>query len=62
MNVWLSNICFILKYQRKKLEPHIIDCIFLGYSDEIKGFKFTNKSTRKLIVSRNVTFIELTLT
>jgi hypothetical protein len=51
-----------LKYQRKKLEPHIIDCIFLGYSDEIKGFKFTNKSTRKLIVSRNVTFIELTLT
>ena len=33
-------------------------CIFIGYSEESKAYRLYNPSTKKLIVSRDVQFIE----
>jgi len=35
-------------------------CIFVGYPDGIKGWKFYDPETQKLIVSNDVKFNELT--
>jgi hypothetical protein len=46
-----------MKYQRKKLDLYTNKCIFLGYGDERKWFRFLHKYIR-IIVSRVVTFME----
>ena len=33
-------------------------CIFVGYSDESKAYKLYNPSTKKVIINRDVHFIE----
>lgn len=33
-------------------------CIFVGYSDESKAYKMYNPSTKKVIINRDVNFIE----
>ena len=48
----------IQKDQKKSLQPHSVACIFLGYSDEIKGWRCYNPVTKKVIVSRDVIFNE----
>ena len=48
----------IQKDQRKSLQPHSVACIFLGYSDKIKGWGCYNPVIKKVIVSRDVIFNE----
>eukprot|EP00253_Pinus_taeda_P005509 PITA_05509 len=43
---------------RKKLDSKGEKCVFIGYSDESKAYKLYNPSTKKLIISRDVRFIE----
>lgn len=43
---------------RKKLDSKGEKCVFIGYCDESKAYKLYNPSTKKLIVSRDVQFIE----
>eukprot|EP00253_Pinus_taeda_P031401 PITA_31401 len=43
---------------RKKLDSKGEKCVFVGYCDESKSYKIYNPSTNKLIVSRDVQFIE----
>lgn len=43
---------------RKKWDKKSIECIFVGYAEEQKGYRFLEKSTRKLIISRDVMFFE----
>ena len=43
---------------RRKLDSKGEKCVFVGYCDESKAYKLYNPSTKKLIVSRDVQFIE----
>ncbi|MCO5555991.1 hypothetical protein L7F22_045329 [Adiantum nelumboides] len=42
-----------------KLDPKPEKCIFVGYSNEQKGYRCYNPSTRELRVSRDVVFDEM---
>ncbi|PKU66194.1 Retrovirus-related Pol polyprotein from transposon TNT 1-94 [Dendrobium catenatum] len=44
---------------RTKLSPTSDACIFLGYSDTMKGYKCLNLVTNKVLISRNVQFNEV---
>ncbi|XP_073019466.1 uncharacterized protein [Primulina eburnea] len=44
--------------QREKFDKKGEKLIFIGYSDESKGFRFINPKTNKLIISRDVIFNE----
>ena len=48
----------ILKADRKKLDPKVLKCIFVGYSDESKAYKLYNPATKKVIINRDVQIIE----
>ena len=50
---------FIPKEQRRKLDSHSFEAIFLGYSEEVKAYRLMNINTRKLIISRDVVFDEV---
>ena len=41
-----------------KLEPRAKKCVFLGYTNGIKGFRLWDPSTSRIITSRDVTFNE----
>lgn len=43
---------------RRKLDNKSIECIFLGYSDESKAYRMYNTTTHKIVVSRDVIFME----
>lgn len=45
--------CFSLlpHHTRHKLQPKVISCVFLGYSDIHKGYKCLDSTTNKIIVS-----------
>ena len=44
--------------QRHKLEVKAFKCIFVGYSNKIKGYRLYLPSTQKIIVPRDVIFYE----
>lgn len=48
----------IPKVQRSKLAPKAVECIFVGYSEQSKAYRLYDKKARKVIMSRDVTFIE----
>jgi len=48
----------ILDQLRKKLDNKGEKCIFIGFSEESKAYRLYKPSTKKLIVSRDVQFIE----
>ena len=43
---------------RKKIDDKAEKFIFIGYSHETKGYKLYNSKTKKVVVSRDVTFDE----
>lgn len=48
----------IPKEKRKKLDSKSNECIFVGYSDQTKGYRLYNPKSRAVIVSRDVKFFE----
>jgi hypothetical protein len=44
--------------KRTKLEAKSIECTFLGFSQTSKAYRFLDRSTNKIIISRDVVFIE----
>ena len=53
--------CYMHLYptQKNKLAPKSIKCVFVGYSNIQKGYKYYYLFGRKIITSRDVTFNEL---
>ena len=44
--------------KRKKLDKKSIRCIFVGYPASCKGYKLYNPETKKMLRSRDVSFME----
>jgi len=44
--------------ERLKLDPKSRKCIFLGYADNVKGYRLWDPTAHKVVVSRDVTFAE----
>jgi hypothetical protein len=47
------------KEKRSKLENKEVECIFIGYKEEMKGYKIWDPTSRKTMYSREVVFIEV---
>jgi len=48
----------ISKERRCKWDPNSEEYIFVGYTDETKEYRLLDKKTKKIIIRRDVTFIE----
>ena len=48
----------IPKADRKKLDPKVLKCIFVGYGTEFKAYKLFNPESHKIFESRDVVFHE----
>ncbi|KAH9735931.1 hypothetical protein KPL71_017911 [Citrus sinensis] len=44
--------------ERTKLDPKSRRCIFLGYADGVKGYRLWDPTAHKIVISRDVIFIE----
>ena len=44
--------------KRKALQPQSQECLFVGYSEDSKGYKLKNLSTNKAFIERSVQFQE----
>ncbi|XP_010451299.1 PREDICTED: uncharacterized protein LOC104733420 [Camelina sativa] len=53
-------VCFVLipSEQRSKLDAKSIKCMFLGYSKSQKGYKCYDPTNGRILISRDVKFIE----
>ena len=50
----------VAKDERRKLDPKARKCIFLGYSNETKGYRLYDPRCEKVFSSRDVVFNEQT--
>ena len=48
----------ILSEERSKLDPKSRQCVFLRYRKGVKGSKFWDPTTNKVVISRDVVFDE----
>ena len=44
--------------KRKSLQPQSVECIFIGYSKDSKGYKLLNIITKNILLERSVCFEE----
>jgi len=49
---------FVQKDQRSSFQSHYQKCVFIGYPDGYKGWKFYNPTTKKVIISERAEFDE----
>ena len=47
--------------KRKALDPQSTACIFVGYFDDVKGYKLIDPSTNQLFIEQSVQFEEIPL-
>ena len=53
-----KSMVHIPKEKRRKLDSKSIECILLGYCTNTKAYRLYNISTKKIIISRDVIFLE----
>lgn len=59
MRVFGSTVyAHIHKDLRKKFEPKSSPCIFIGFTEGVKGYKILNKRTRQVTHTRDAVFVE----
>jgi len=46
------------KQKRQKLDPKSIECVMVGYCNATKGYRLFNKTTKDIIISRDIIFLE----
>ena len=44
--------------QRCKLDDKAVKCIFVGYSAESKGYRLYHPQSKRILISRDVVFVE----
>ena len=49
---------YVPDVKRKKLDDKGVKCIFLGISEHSKAYKLLNPITKKIVISRDVVFVE----
>ena len=47
--------------KRKELDPQSTACIFVGYFDDVKGYRLIDPSTDNIFIERSVQFEEIPL-
>ena len=59
LRVWgCTAYVYVQKDKRKSLEPHMEKCVFIGYPEGYKGWRFYNPTTKKTIISECAEFDE----
>ena len=62
MNIFSCDAyALIPRNQRSKLDPKSKCCVFVGYDYAVKGYRLWDPSSRKIVISRDVTFDESSL-
>jgi hypothetical protein len=46
------------KEKRSKLDKKVVKCIFIGYKEEMKVYKLWDPTSRKIVYSQDLLFIE----
>jgi hypothetical protein len=47
------------KEKRSKMDNKVVKCIFIGYKEGMKGYKFWDLASRRKVYSRDVIFREV---
>ncbi|MGH7240582.1 MAG: reverse transcriptase domain-containing protein, partial [Candidatus Saccharimonadales bacterium] len=59
LRVWgCKAYAHVPKETRTKLQPKAIECVFVGYSLESKAYRLHDPISNRLLISRDVTFLE----
>lgn len=56
-HIWMSSV-HLPHEQRQKLDDKAKRLYFVGYSEQSKAFRLLDKETSKIIISRDVIFLE----
>jgi len=57
--IWKLGFCIKQKNHQQKLDHHIVECIFLGYSEENKAHRLMRKYDKVIIISCDAIFEEM---